>query len=78
MKNLKNIPMLIIAGFVVIGFFSLLILLIFIAIPETNKDILNLTIGALLGSFATVVQYWFGSSKGSADKTDLMRNKNEA
>jgi hypothetical protein len=65
---------------VVIGFFGLLIVLANQAIPAENKDLLNLTVGALIGSFATVVGYFYGSSTGSAQKTEfeisLMKHMN--
>jgi hypothetical protein len=38
-----------------------------------NKDIIVYTIGALQSAFITVVAYFFGSSKGSSDKTDILK-----
>ena len=63
-------------GLVVIGFFVLLTLLVLSAVPDTNKDLLNLVVGALIGSFATVVNYFYGSSAGSAAKNDLLAKQN--
>lgn len=51
----------------------MLTLLFMIDIPENNMNILLLIIGALISSFTTVVQYYFGSSKGSADKDKILR-----
>jgi hypothetical protein len=68
----KNLPLYIIAGIIIIGVFTLIGFLIYKPIPEINRDVLNLTIGALLVAFASVINYWFGSSKGSSDKTDLL------
>lgn len=42
--------------------------------PEA-KEQLALLIGALIAAFTSVVQYFFGSSVGSAEKTLLMQNK---
>ena len=67
----------ILGGLIVIGFFVLIYLLIFSPIPGENSDVLNLVVGALIGSFATVVSYFYGSSKGSADKTSMMNKKEE-
>lgn len=67
----------ILGGLIVAGFFILLYLLVVSEVPATNKDLLNLVVGALIGSFAGVVQYFFGSSSGSAKKTDLLEEKNE-
>lgn len=57
-----------IGALVIIGFFTLLIFLVYKPIPENNSDLLNLVTGALVGSFGTIVAYNFGSSAGSADK----------
>lgn len=60
-------------GVIVVGFFLLLIVLANKGIPDQNKDLLNLVVGALIGSFATVVGYFYGSSKGSAEKNELLK-----
>jgi len=52
----------------------MLTLLFLVDIPQNNMNILLLIIGALISSFTTVVQYYFGSSKGSADKDKILRN----
>jgi hypothetical protein len=62
----------ILGALIVTGFFILLYLLISKNIPEPNKDLLNLVVGALIGSFATVVGYFFGSSSGSAKKDETI------
>ena len=69
---MKNIALYVLAGLVVVGFFVLLYVLTVIEIPAGNKDALNLVIGALIGSFASIISYYFGSSKGSADKTEML------
>ena len=65
----------ILGSLIVLGFFGLLVLLVYIAIPEENKDMLNLVVGALIGSFTSVVGYYFGSSLGSHEKNELLKNK---
>lgn len=60
------------AAIVLICIFSLLALLIFKPIPEINKDTANILIGALAASFISIIQYYFGSSKGSADKQEML------
>ena len=57
---------------IIVGFFALLIILVFSQVPEPNKDLLNLVVGALIGSFGTVVTYNFGSSVGSAKKDETI------
>jgi uncharacterized protein YacL len=46
-------------------------------IPQANMNILLLIIGSLISAFTTVVQYHFGSSKGSADKDKILRKEEE-
>ena len=79
MKGSGDIFKYILGGLVVAGFFTLLYLLVVKSVPEPNKDLLNLVVGALIGSFAGVVNYFFGSSAGSAKKdqtiSDIASNK---
>jgi drug/metabolite transporter (DMT)-like permease len=76
-KNIKDIFQYVLGAFIVIGFFFLLSRLIKSEIPETNRELLSLIIGALIGSFTTVVGYFYGSSKGSAEKDLALRKKEE-
>jgi uncharacterized membrane protein len=76
-KTLKDIFQYVLAGLIITGFFVLLYALVHKEVPEPNKDLLNLIVGALIGSFATIVGYFFGSSKGSAEKTDVMNKQIE-
>ena len=72
MKTIQDIYMYLLGALVVAGFFLLLYLLVYQAVPEINKDILNIVVGALIGMAGNVVNYFFGSSKGSSDKTQLL------
>ena len=58
----------IIGALVIVGFFTLLIFLVYKPIPENNSELLYLVTGSLVGSFGTIVTYNFGSSAGSAEK----------
>lgn len=62
---------------VVLGFMGLLGILIFKGVPEENSELLYLAIGALIGFASAVVNYFYGSSKGSDKKTDIMANGNK-
>lgn len=62
------------AALIAIGLFWVVYLLIIRPAPEQNKDALLILLGVLASSFTGVVGYFFGSSKGSADKTDIMKN----
>ena len=69
---MKNTALYLLASLIVIGFFVLLYILTTTEVPPENKDALNLVIGALIGSFTSIISYYFGSSKGSADKTEML------
>ncbi|KQT65866.1 MULTISPECIES: glycoside hydrolase family 73 protein [unclassified Aureimonas] len=66
----------ILSGLVVIGFFGAIALLMTGSFPETagepgsvtSPQIVNLLFGALATAFATVLNFWFGSSLGSRRK----------
>ena len=70
---IKEGYMYLLGAIIVVGFFFLLYLLVYQQIPVENKDILNIVVGALIGSFTTVVGYFYGSSKSSADKTEMLK-----
>jgi drug/metabolite transporter (DMT)-like permease len=72
MKTIKEIFQFALGAIIVIGFFLLLYLLVKSQVPEANKDLLNLVVGALIGSFATIVGYFYGSSKSSAAKDETI------
>lgn len=55
---------------------ALLIMIFTIELPDNNKDMAYLVVGGFIGSFTTIVAFWFGSSKGSADKTELLKQTN--
>ena len=57
---------------IAVCFFVITAFLIFQKIPESNEKLIYLLLGTLVGSFGTVVNYFYGSSKGSSDKTDLI------
>jgi hypothetical protein len=75
MGKAKDIFQYLLGAVIVIGFFVLMIALVYKEIPGQNKDLLNLVIGALIGSFVTIVSYFYGSSKGSAEKNALLPEK---
>lgn len=67
----------ILGALIVLGFFGLLIVLVYKGVPEGNKDLLNIVVGSLIGSFTSIVGYFYGSSKGSSDKNDIIANQNK-
>jgi hypothetical protein len=48
--------------------------LVFAEIPEANERILGVVAGILLGWGGAVVQFYYGSSEGSKDKDETIRD----
>lgn len=56
-----------------------IVALTFVAVPTANQATADKILMFVLGTMvATAVAYILGSSKGSADKTNLLANKQEA
>ncbi len=72
MKNWKEYFVYILAGIIVAGFIGVMVILIFHLAPESNNTLLNVLAGAFATMTIQVVNFYFGSSKGSADKTDML------
>lgn len=70
----RDINLYILAWVVCGGFFGLTAVLTFRALPPGNPEAVFMLFGALAGGFGQVLQYFFGSSKSSSDKTVLMAN----
>jgi hypothetical protein len=62
------------AGIVILGFFVVVYLMLYATIPVANQGPLNIIVGGLITGFATVISYFFGSSKGSQAKDDIIAN----
>lgn len=69
--NRDNLPLLL-AMTTTVGFLSLLWLLCFHEIPPSSHDLLLAMVGTVGGAWNMIVGYYFGSSAGSAKKTELM------
>lgn len=63
---------------IVISIMAFTLALIFVPIPEQNKDLVNIALGAFIAAFVTVVGYFYGSSKGSSDKTEMLGKNGDA
>jgi uncharacterized BrkB/YihY/UPF0761 family membrane protein len=74
---MKNFYQPILAVIVIAATISFLILLLLHVIPPENKDAVMLSLGALLTAFGTVIGYYFGSSKSSADKNEVLKGFNK-
>lgn len=72
MKTAKEIYMYCLGALIVLGVFILTWFFLYKEMPPSNKDIMLMLIGAMLAKFSDVVAYFFGSSKGSQDKNDMI------
>lgn len=74
MKNTwKDWFMMALAIVIVLGVLTDIIILMKWTVPGENKDALYLILGALISGFTTVVSYFYGSSKGSSEKNELLK-----
>ena len=56
-----------------IAFAAVLIIVLILWLAPEQKELLSLCVGALIANFSMVISYYFGSSKGSADKNELLK-----
>ncbi len=68
----RDINQYILAWVIVSGFFGLTSLLVFKTVPQDSSGVVFMLFGALSAAFGGVTQYYFGSSKGSSEKTELL------
>ena len=67
-----DVNLYLLAWTIVIGFFALVATMIFVELPNSSNDVIFMLFGSLAAGFGSVIGYFFGSSKSSADKTVLM------
>lgn len=63
---------------VTVGFFGLIAVMCFVVVPIENRDAIMLAIGALGAGWSGILSYYFGSSRGSAAKDELLGRMNLA
>lgn len=71
----KDRTPMILAFSVTVGFFGMLALLAFVKTEPTSHDVLLTMTGSLALAWSGIVGYYFGSSSGSAKKTELLAAK---
>ncbi|MBP0590243.1 hypothetical protein J8I87_11065 [Paraburkholderia sp. LEh10] len=54
------------------GFFSMLALMALHGLPGENRDLMNVILGSLGTAWVSIIGYYFGTSAGSARKTELL------
>ena len=71
-ESLRDWTPTVLATVITIGFFGLIAALIEMMIPARNEPVVYALVGALGAGFNQILSYYFGSSKGSADKTQSL------
>ncbi|MFU2208121.1 hypothetical protein [Solidesulfovibrio sp. C21] len=77
-KALNLWAKMVVGGLVVIGFFVGLFFFLIDKSTAANNPQFAFLVGALVTAFTAVVQYFFGSSSGSAEKTLMMQTRENA
>ena len=60
----------ILAWTIIAGFFGLMVFLLVKPVPEDQNGVIFMLFGALASGFGQILQFFFGSSKSSADKNE--------
>lgn len=74
-KDMKDKFQYALGALIVLGFFLLLGGLLFFSVPVQNANAFNIMLGILSGGVGTVIGYFYGSSKGSSEKNDILAGK---
>jgi len=66
-------------GLVFVSVFSFTVVFVLKnAVPETNKEIVHFMMGEISGVALSIATYYFGSSKGSQEKTEIIKDQHKA
>jgi hypothetical protein len=69
----REIIQYIFSGLIILATLVWFALLMFITVPDGNKTLIDTAAGIFLGSgWTQILNWWFGSSKGSSEKTEIM------
>lgn len=75
LKKIDNIYMYILAALVGLGFFVSLVFFLLNNTENVYKDLINNMVNVLINCFVWIVGYYWGSSKGSADKNEFLKKE---
>lgn len=70
----NNIFLYVFSMFIITCTVGVVAVLVFYPVPKENHDAFMQASGAIFTWGGGVVGYWVGSSKGSSDKTDLLKS----
>ena len=76
-KKIKDIFQYCLGALIVLCFFAILSVLVFRELPQANRDAMNIMLGITGTLTAGVGSYFFGSSKGSSEKNDIIADKQQ-
>ena len=62
------------AAVIVLGIFAIVIVLVNSKLDPSVHDAMMILLGVLASGFTGVAGYFFGSSKGSAEKNEMIKN----
>lgn len=67
-------PQIVLSALYIVGYFIVLVAVLTgkVAIPESSQSLVNVLIGMLSTAVPMILQFWFGSSMGSKEKTAKM------
>ncbi len=70
----KNFMRSLLAFIIVVTGIAYIYFITFHIIPEQNKDVANLCLGYVVGLISGVTLYYFGTSQGSSEKDESIKN----
>ena len=70
--TVRDVTPKVLAAVVTLGFFGILMFMMLRPVPMESRDILNIMLGSLATAWTGIIAYYFGSSKSSDRKTELL------
>jgi hypothetical protein len=56
---------------------AIIYLLFYVQMPDGSKEVLFMMLGIVIKEWGGSMQYWFGTTRGSAEKNTMLRNNHE-